>query len=111
MACLLLRTLRHFPAPRCTSAAFLFRVACSVKDRFLALRGEDSTLLADPVFPLQGDTAFAPLKDIVHSLSLEQRRRWERLSMCSDRRGKLPHPLVYSHPVTGEDTLCFHLGE
>jgi hypothetical protein len=59
---------------------------------------------------LQGDTVFAPLTEIVHSLPPEQRQRWERLSMCSDRRGMLVHPLIYSHPVTGEDTLCFHLG-
>ena len=24
--------------------------------------------------------------------------------------GGIVHPLIYSHPVTGDPTLCFHLG-
>ena len=54
---------------------------------------------------------FAPLDEIVQSLPEEQRRRWERLSMCSDRRDISAKPLVYSHPLTGRDTLCLHLGK
>jgi taurine dioxygenase len=30
--------------------------------------------------------------------------------MCSDRRGGSVKPLIYTHPRSGLDTLCFHLG-
>jgi taurine dioxygenase len=30
--------------------------------------------------------------------------------MCSDRRGGSVKPLIYTHPRSGQDTLCFHLG-
>jgi len=61
--------------------------------------------------PEEGDTVFAPLNEIINSvLSTEQRGRWERLWMCSDRRGGLVKPLIYTHPRSGLDTLCFHLG-
>lgn len=30
--------------------------------------------------------------------------------MMSDRRGGHVHPLIYSHPITGIQTMCFHLG-
>jgi alpha-ketoglutarate-dependent taurine dioxygenase len=60
--------------------------------------------------PEQGDTVFIPLNELIMSLSEEQRNRWERLWMVSDRRGGIVHPLIYSHPVTGQKTMCFHLG-
>lgn len=60
--------------------------------------------------PRAGDTVFAPLHEIINSLPPQQRARWERLWMCSDRRGGLVKPLVYTHPRSGLDTLCFHLG-
>ena len=60
--------------------------------------------------PSDGDTVFAPLHEIIHSLPDEQRARWERLFMCSDRRGGSVKPLIYTHPRSGLDTLCFHTG-
>lgn len=61
--------------------------------------------------PDQGDTVFLPLYEFVDSLDDYQKRRWERLSMCSDRRSQqAAKPLIYSHPITGLDTMCFHLG-
>ena len=53
---------------------------------------------------------FAPLNDLVASLPAEQRNRWDRLFMLSDRRSRDAKPLLYQHPLTGQDTLCFHLG-
>lgn len=60
--------------------------------------------------PKSGDTAFVPLTKLIESLQPDVRARWERLYMVSDRRLKLKHPLIYSHPVTKKPTLCFHLG-
>lgn len=60
--------------------------------------------------PKSGDTAFVPLTKLIESLQPDVRARWERLYMVSDRRLKLIHPLIYSHPVTKKPTLCFHLG-
>ena len=61
--------------------------------------------------PSQGDTVFAPLNEIVNKvISDEQRARWERLWMLSDRRVFQPKPLIYTHPKSGLDTMCFHLG-
>ncbi|CAH1244029.1 Hypp7203 [Branchiostoma lanceolatum] len=60
--------------------------------------------------PKQGNTVFAPLNEVVSGLTEEQRWRWEQLWMVSDRRGGPVHPLIYSHPLTGNKTLCFHLG-
>lgn len=57
-----------------------------------------------------GDTRFAPLNEVIESCSSEQRSRWERLWMCSDRRGGTIKPLIYAHPRTGIPTLCFHTG-
>jgi alpha-ketoglutarate-dependent taurine dioxygenase len=59
---------------------------------------------------LGGDTVFAPLTEILGSLPPEQRQRWERLWIVSDRRGGSVKPLIYSHPLTGLDTMCFHTG-
>ena len=60
--------------------------------------------------PKQGATVFVPLYELIHALPEEQRARWDRLSMCSDRRGGHVKPLIYTHPRSGLDTLCFHLG-
>ena len=60
--------------------------------------------------PSAGDTLFVPLHELLAGLPPEQRRRWERLWMLSDRRERAPKPLVYTHPLSGLDTLCFHLG-
>ncbi|XP_064115468.1 alpha-ketoglutarate-dependent sulfate ester dioxygenase-like isoform X2 [Macrobrachium nipponense] len=60
--------------------------------------------------PTYGPTVFAPLTDIVEGLPREQRIRWERLYMVSDRRSGPIHPLIYSHPLTKKKVLCFHLG-
>jgi alpha-ketoglutarate-dependent taurine dioxygenase len=60
--------------------------------------------------PRQGDTRFVPLAELVAALPAAQRARWERLWMCSDRRAAGAKPLIYTHPRSGRDTLCFHLG-
>lgn len=61
--------------------------------------------------PKKGDTVFAPLHEIVNkAFTSEQRARWERLWMLSDRRVIDPKPVIYSHPKSGMDTMCFHLG-
>ncbi|PRW20542.1 dioxygenase Mb0100 isoform D [Chlorella sorokiniana] len=60
--------------------------------------------------PTKGDTVFAPLHEVVGSLPAEQRARWDRLWMLSDRRARDAKPLLYQHPLTGQDALCFHLG-
>eukprot|EP00884_Botryococcus_braunii_P003178 jgi/Botrbrau1/12861/Bobra.0188s0004.1 len=60
--------------------------------------------------PRKGATVFLPLKEVVETLSTEQRGRWERLWMVSDRRDGPVHPLIYPHPITGETTMCFHTG-
>lgn len=60
--------------------------------------------------PKSGDTVFAPLHELLAQLSPEQRARWERLWMCSDRRGGSIKPLIYTHPLSKLDTMCFHLG-
>nr|KAG5687571.1 hypothetical protein BaRGS_022875 [Batillaria attramentaria] len=59
--------------------------------------------------PTAGDTAFVPLKEVVESLSNETRARWDRLWRV-DHRWEGRNPLLYSHPVTGDPTLCFHNG-
>jgi alpha-ketoglutarate-dependent taurine dioxygenase len=60
--------------------------------------------------PSHGDTMFTPLYEVVESLTDEQMARWDRLYMVADRRGGLVHPLVYPHPITHRETLCFHTG-
>ncbi|XP_070564275.1 alpha-ketoglutarate-dependent taurine dioxygenase-like [Ptychodera flava] len=60
--------------------------------------------------PAKGDTVFAPLNEIIMGLPESQRNRWDRLWMVSDRRGGVIHPLIYSHPESGEKTLCIHMG-
>lgn len=60
--------------------------------------------------PTVGPTVFCPLTEIIEELPLEQRIRWERLYMVSDRRSGPTHPIIYSHPITKKKVLCFHLG-
>ncbi|ELT92849.1 hypothetical protein CAPTEDRAFT_224069 [Capitella teleta] len=55
-------------------------------------------------------SAFAPLTEMIDQLDDRKRERWERLWMVSDARVGRIHPLIYSHPITGLKTLCFHLG-
>ena len=50
--------------------------------------------------PKSGPTVFCPLTELIEQLPLEQRVRWERLHMISDRRSGPIHPLIYSHPLT-----------
>ena len=56
--------------------------------------------------PIQGDTVFAPLEEVVASLPAERRDRWDRLHMLSDRRGGVAQPLIYPHPITGLAFMC-----
>ncbi|BET01910.1 Taurine catabolism dioxygenase TauD, TfdA family [Nesidiocoris tenuis] len=60
--------------------------------------------------PKKGATAFAPLSKIVEGLPQAKREEWDRLWMMSDRRTGPIHPLIYRHPVTKKEVLCFHLG-
>ena len=61
--------------------------------------------------PQRGATVFMPLKEFLYSLPEEYRERLDRLSMLSDRRSMgTAKKLVYHHPVSGEVTMCFHLG-
>ncbi|KAG0723166.1 hypothetical protein GWK47_043147 [Chionoecetes opilio] len=50
--------------------------------------------------PKNGPTMFCPLTEIIEQLSHEQRVKWERLHMISDRQSGPVHPLIYSHPLT-----------
>lgn len=60
--------------------------------------------------PKSGPTVFCPLTELIEQLPQDQRARWERLYMISDRRSGPVHPLIYSHPLTKKKVLCFHLG-
>lgn len=56
-----------------------------------------------------GSTLFSPLEELVHALPPELRQRWDRLYFVGNREHAV-HPLIYKHPVTKKDTLCFHCG-
>ena len=58
--------------------------------------------------PKSGATVFAGLWEVIDDLSPEQRKRWDRLSMESDRRSGPVHPLIYSHPATGQKVRRHH---
>lgn len=60
--------------------------------------------------PRQGATVFMPLHELLASLPAGVRARWERLHMRSDRRSGGAKPLVYTHPRSGLDAMCFHTG-
>jgi len=47
-------------------------------------------------------TVYAPLRELIEGLPEAQQQRWERLWMVSDARLDRIHPVIYSHPVTGE---------
>lgn len=60
-----------------------------------------------------GATFISPLKELVESLEPEVRAYWEDLYfLTGDSVGNLFfHPLIYPHPITGEPTMVFHLGQ
>ena len=60
--------------------------------------------------PHAGATSFISLYDLVSSLDARRKAEWDRLWMISDSRSDVVHPLIYNHPVTEKETLCFHLG-
>ena len=60
--------------------------------------------------PTMSSTSFISLTDVIKGLSEERREFWNRLWMVSDSHNDLVHPLIYTHPITGLPTLCFHLG-
>lgn len=60
--------------------------------------------------PKKGATVFAPLTDIIEQLPRKKYEEWNRLWMVSDRRTGPVHPLIYKHPRSGKEVLCFHLG-
>lgn len=60
--------------------------------------------------PERGATTFIPLDALIGRMTEEQRARWDRLYMCSDRQAGPRHPMIYKHPVTGKPTMCIHLG-
>jgi len=61
-----------------------------------------------------GNTNFAPLAEVVDTLRGTAvpgcaPTSWDDLYFVN-REGH-PHPLIYPHPDTGRDTMCFHLGD
>uniref|UniRef100_A0A0A9XNV9 Alpha-ketoglutarate-dependent sulfonate dioxygenase n=1 Tax=Lygus hesperus TaxID=30085 RepID=A0A0A9XNV9_LYGHE len=60
--------------------------------------------------PKKGATSFAPLTEIIEGLPKAKREEWDRIWMVSDRRTGPIHPLIYRHPITKKEVLCFHLG-
>ena len=52
--------------------------------------------------PREGATVFAPLTEVLAALPAETRARWERLYMVGSG-GRVVHPLVYAHPLTGDE--------
>jgi len=59
--------------------------------------------------PLNSDTVFAPLNEIVENLPPAKRNKWERLWMMTDRRTGPIDPLIYPHPIT-QKKVSFLLG-
>jgi len=60
--------------------------------------------------PKSGATLFVPLTELIEGLTDQERSRWDRLWMVSDRRLTPFHPLMYNHPLSKKKTLCFHCG-
>lgn len=58
--------------------------------------------------PICSSTSFVSLSDVIKRLGKDRRQFWNRLWMMSGK--DLAHPLIYTHPITGLPTLCFHLG-
>jgi len=76
----------------------------------------DGTFLPEPFayqtmhFPRAipgGATEFVPLFELLHSQPAKVQEEWRRLSFLSTGA---EHRLVRRHPVTGRETLLFHLG-
>ncbi|KAF6199203.1 hypothetical protein GE061_007228 [Apolygus lucorum] len=63
-----------------------------------------------PSVPKKGATCFAPLSDIIQRLPAAKRSDWDRLWMVSESHEGVVHPLIYKHPITKKEVLCFHLG-
>ncbi|KAL4458193.1 hypothetical protein ABPG75_013058 [Micractinium tetrahymenae] len=57
----------------------------------------------------QGLTEFVSLGELLEALPAAQRARWDRLWAIHVNNPE-PRPLVYPHPLTGRDTMCFHNG-
>jgi hypothetical protein len=57
-----------------------------------------------------GSTLFSPLNELVEGLGKEERSLFDSLYFLTGN-GKVAHPLVYPHPVTGKSTMVFHCGE
>ena len=55
-----------------------------------------------------GETHFVPLKEVFETASPALQSLWERLWMVTGRGHS--HPLVYRHPVRGDQTMIFHCG-
>jgi len=60
--------------------------------------------------PAKSFTNFVGMKELYDRLDEDQQKRWRRLSMVSNIHTGPVHPVVYTHPKSGEITLCFHLG-
>jgi len=58
--------------------------------------------------PICSSTSFVSLSDVIKEMGKDRRLFWNRLWMVSGKG--LVHPLIYTHPITGLPTLCFHLG-
>lgn len=56
--------------------------------------------------PKSGATVFAGLNEVIEDLTPEQRQRWDKLYMASDRRTGPVHPLIYRHPITRKHVSC-----
>jgi alpha-ketoglutarate-dependent taurine dioxygenase len=54
-----------------------------------------------------GNTHFSPLRELLDDLPADMRARWDRYWFVGEQ---VVHPLTYSHPSTGEDTMVFHCG-
>lgn len=57
--------------------------------------------------PKSGATSFVPLTEIIERMEPDQRTRWDRLWMISDRRSGPIHPLIYKHPITQKPVSKF----
>lgn len=61
--------------------------------------------------PKVGWTAFIGFKELLDSLTQEQRDRWNRLWLVGmDGKKSVVHPLVYNHPETKLPVMNMHLG-
>jgi len=59
-----------------------------------------------------GTHSFVDLTAVLNSsgLSKNQLRLWNRLWMVSDSLTESIHPLIYEHPTSKQEVMCFHLG-